>query len=76
MQVSSEQTGLISHEVSPSAHVRSGLGGVVGQPNSACSGFLQASGVFVSSVVEVSPLLSVVGILSSVPVVPLSVAVV
>ena len=76
MQVSSEQTGLISHEVSPSAHVRSGLGGVVGQPNSACSGFLQASGVVVSSVVGVSPLLSVVGTLPSVSVVPLSVAVV
>ena len=39
MQVSSEQTGLISHEVSPSAHVRSGLGVVLGQPNSASSGF-------------------------------------
>ena len=76
MQVSSEQTGLISHEVSPSAHVRSGLGVVLGQPNSACSGFLQASGVVVSSVVGVSPLLSVVGTLPSVSVVPLSVAVV
>ena len=57
MQVSSEHTGLISHEVSPSAHVRSGLGVVLGQPNSACTGFLQGSGVVVSSVVEVSRLL-------------------
>ena len=39
MQVSSEQTGLISHEVSLSAHVRSGLGVVLGQPNSTSSGF-------------------------------------
>ena len=76
MQFNSEQIGLISHEVSPSAHVWSGLGVVVGQANSASSGFLQASGVFVSSVVGVSILLSVVGTLSSVPVVPSSVAVV